>query len=84
MYEIPGSNIRQVKITEDAVMGRSKPEYSELVRDKTSKNYTSVNDELEVQKGRASNPWNLYILLSKYGRNTQQNVTNFNKKNRYH
>ena len=37
MYEIPGSNIRQVKITEDAVMGRSKPEYSELVRDKTSK-----------------------------------------------
>lgn len=30
MFEIPGTNIRKVTITEDVIMGTSKPQYSEM------------------------------------------------------
>lgn len=44
MFEIPGTNIRKVTITEDVIMGTSKPQYSEMSCEDTRNPDKSTGD----------------------------------------
>lgn len=56
MFEIPGTSIKKVNITEDVVMGGKKPEYSDI-SSRTSQAKSFQSDEHESDgKERAVNP----------------------------
>lgn len=56
MFEIPGTNIRKVNITEEVIMGTKKPEYSELSSRPTDKAKSFQDDQAESDgKERAVN-----------------------------
>lgn len=48
MFEIPGTCIKKVNITEDAIMGSKKPEYTE-----SQEKDKSYQEEQEEKKGRS-------------------------------
>lgn len=52
MFEIPGTNIRRVNITEEVILGSKKPEYSETNSSSFEKTYQEEHDSKE----RAVNP----------------------------
>lgn len=57
MFEIPGTNIRKVHITEEVVMGRNKPGYEDgsgMSDSTSSSSYDNVQDIDD--KERAVNP----------------------------
>ena len=57
MFEIPGTNIKRVNITEDVIMTNKKPEYSEISSRVSDNSKSFHNDEHESdKKERAFNP----------------------------
>lgn len=47
MFEIPGTSIKKVHITEDCVIGIKKPDYSERISDSFDKSYQDLDESKE-------------------------------------